>query len=94
MVRGCIGIGDVKEFQIEKPKNSMKERQLWSGQKKFNSYKLLSIMDHIGHFIYVRMCLGRNDREALNSSPLYLLEGNYFSGNEWVSSDSRSDGQL
>jgi hypothetical protein len=37
------------------------------------------------------MCLGRNDREVLTSSPLYLLEGNYFSDNEWVSSDGAFD---
>ncbi len=34
ILRGCIGVGDVKEFQIEKPKDSMKERQSWSGKKK------------------------------------------------------------
>jgi hypothetical protein len=33
------------------------------------------------------MCLGRNDWEVLTSSPFYVLEGNYFSDNEWVSSD-------
>jgi hypothetical protein len=49
---GCIGIfGDVKEFQIEKPKDAMKERQSWSRKKKINSYKMLSMMDHTGCFI-------------------------------------------
>ena len=82
----------MKEFEIEKPKDSMKERQSWSGKKKINSYKLLSVMDHTGRFIYVRLCLGRNDREVLTSSPLYLLEGDYFSENEWVSSDGAFNG--
>ncbi len=53
ILRGCIGVGNVKEFQIEKPKYSMKERQSWSRKKKINSYKMLSIMDHTGQFIYV-----------------------------------------
>ncbi len=53
ILRGCIGIGDVKEFQIEKPKDTMKERQSWSGKKKINSYKMLSVMDHTGHLFYV-----------------------------------------
>ena len=92
ILRGCIGVGDVKEFEIEKPKDSMKERQSWSGKKKMNSYKMLSVMDHTGRFIFVRLCLGRNDREVLTSSPLYLLEGDYFSDNEWVSSDGAFDG--
>jgi hypothetical protein len=82
ILRGCIGIGDVKEFHIEKPKDSLKERHFWIGKKKMSSYKLLSMMNHTGHFIYVWMCLGRNDREVLTSSPLYLLEGNNFSDNE------------
>jgi hypothetical protein len=70
----------------------MKERQSWSGKKKINSYKMLSVMDHTGSFIYIWLCLGRNDREALISSPLYLLEGDYFSDKEWVSSDGAFDG--
>jgi hypothetical protein len=36
--------------------------------------------------------MGRNDREVLTSSSLYLLESDYFSDNEWVSSDSAFDG--
>jgi hypothetical protein len=92
ILRGCIGAGDGKEFQIEKPKNNMKERQFWCGKKKINSYKLLSVMDHTDRFIYVWLCLGRNDRQVLTSSPLYLLEGDCFSDNEWVSSDAAFDG--
>jgi hypothetical protein len=53
ILRGCIGVGDVKEFEIEKPKDSVKQGQFWSGKKKINSYKLLSVMDHTGRFIYV-----------------------------------------
>ncbi len=53
---------------------------------------MLNIMDHTGCFIYAQMCLGRNDKEVLTSNPLYLLEGNYFSDAEWVSSDGAFDG--
>ena len=31
--RGCIGVGDVKEYQIEKPKDRIKEKRSWSGEK-------------------------------------------------------------
>jgi hypothetical protein len=34
-------------------KDAMKERQSWSGENKINSYKMLSVMDHTGCFIYV-----------------------------------------
>jgi hypothetical protein len=34
ILRGCIGVGDVKEYEIEKPKNSLKEKLSWSGKKK------------------------------------------------------------
>jgi hypothetical protein len=47
---GCIGIADVKEYQIVKLKDPMKERRSWSGKKKINSYKLLSVIDHSGRF--------------------------------------------
>ncbi len=48
--RGCVGIGDVKEFQIKKYKDNVKERRSWSGKKKIDSYKMLSVMDHTGRF--------------------------------------------
>ena len=53
-------------------------------------------MDHSGWLIYARLCLGANDREVYNSSPLYLQEGNYFSEDEFVAVDSgfEGDGRL
>jgi hypothetical protein len=72
----------------------MKERQSWSGKKKINSYKMLSMMDHTGRFIYIQIFLGRNDREVLTSGPVYLLECSYFSDDEWVSSDGAFDGEF
>jgi hypothetical protein len=47
ILRGCIGVGDVKEYKIEKPKDHLKEKRSWSGEK-INSYKMLSVMDHTG----------------------------------------------
>jgi hypothetical protein len=90
--RGCIGIGDVKEYQIEKSKDLVKEKRSWSGKKKINSYKMLSVMDHTGRYNFVRICLGNNDREVLTGSPLYLQEGDYFSEEEFVASDGGFDG--
>jgi hypothetical protein len=30
---GCIGVGDAKEYEVEKPKDQVKERMNWSGKK-------------------------------------------------------------
>jgi hypothetical protein len=48
--KGCVGIADIKEFQVVTMyKGNDKERRSWSGKKKINSYKLLSsVMDHSG----------------------------------------------
>jgi hypothetical protein len=35
--QGCIGIGDVKEFEIEKPIDRVKEKRSWSEKKKVPS---------------------------------------------------------
>ena len=75
---GCIGVGDVKEYQVVKYKDPVKERRSWSGKKKINSYKLLSVMDHSGRYIFARLCLGGNDRDIFTGSPLYLHEGDFF----------------
>jgi hypothetical protein len=50
--------------------------------KKYHSYKLLSVMDHAGQYIYSHVCLGKNDQEVFTSSPLHLQEGDYFSMDE------------
>jgi hypothetical protein len=92
ILNGCIGVGDVKEYEIQKPKDPVKEKISWSGKKKINSYKLLSVMDHTGRFIFLRLCLGKNDREVLTGSPLYLREGEFFSDNQWVASDGGFEG--
>ena len=82
--KGCVGIADVKEFQVVKYKDTDKERRSWSGKKKINSYKLLSVMDHSGRYTYLRLCLGKNDREVFTGSSLYLQEGNFFhQENSW-----------
>jgi hypothetical protein len=77
-MKGCIGIADVKEYQIEKPTDKIKERESFSGKKKINRYRMLSVCDHTGRYTYVRVCLGRNDCEVFTSSPLFLQEGDFF----------------
>jgi len=57
-----------------------------------NSYKLLSVIDRQGRFIYARLCLPTNDREALTSSPLYLQQGEYFTDGEWIATDGGFQG--
>ncbi len=51
-------------------------------EEEIDSHKMLSVIDQTGCFIYVQLCLGRNDRDVLTSSPLYLFGVNYFSDNE------------
>ncbi len=87
----CIGIADVTEYQVVKYKDNLKERQSWSG-KKINNYKCLSLVDHSGRFIFVRVTLGNNNRECYTTSPLYLEEGDYFSDNQFVATDGAFDG--
>jgi hypothetical protein len=50
MFSGCIGMADVKEYQVMKYLDTLKERRSWSGKKNINSYKLLSVMVHSGHY--------------------------------------------
>jgi hypothetical protein len=45
-------VADVKDHQVVKYLEPMKQRRSWSGKKKVNSYKLLSVMDHSGQFIF------------------------------------------
>jgi hypothetical protein len=40
---GCIGVADVKEYQVVKYLDPFKERRSWTGKKKINSY-------HLGEF--------------------------------------------
>jgi hypothetical protein len=91
-MKGCIGIADVKEYQIEKPTDKIKERESFSGKKKINRYRMLSVCDHTGRYTYVRVCLGRNDCEVFTSSPLYLQEGDFFSEDEFIASDGGFEG--
>jgi len=78
VMKGCIGIADIKEYQIEKPTDKIKECESFSGKKKINSYRMLSVCDHTGRYKYVRVCLRRNDHEVFTSLPLYLQEGDFF----------------
>ncbi len=92
MFHGCIGGANVKEYQVVKYLDPVKERRSWSGKKKINSYKLLSDMDHSGHYIFAPLCLGKNDCEVFTGSPLYLQEGEFFSEDEFVAADGAFEG--
>jgi len=96
MFHGCIGVADVKEYQVVKYLDPVKERRSWSGKKKINSYKLLSVMDQSGHYIFACLCLGKNDHEIFTGSPLYLQEGEFFLQDEFVAADGvfEGDGHL
>ncbi len=53
---------------------------------------MVSTMDHSGHYIFVRITHGKNDREVYTSSPIYLQEGEYFSDGEFLAADGAFDG--
>jgi len=78
ILNGCIGVGDVKKYEIKKPKGSIKEKRSWSGKKKINSYKMLNVMDHTGRYIFFCICLGKNDREVFTGSPSYFCRKDIF----------------
>jgi hypothetical protein len=61
-------------------------------KKKIDSYKLLSVMDHSGHYIFACICLGKNDHEVLTGSPLYLQEGEFFSEDFFVAANGAFEG--
>jgi hypothetical protein len=92
MFHGCVGVVTVKEYQGVKHLNAVKERRSWSVKKKINSYKLLSVMDHLGWYIFACICLGKNDHEVFTSSPLYLEEGDYFLEDEFLAADGAFEG--
>ncbi len=56
---GCIGVGEMKEYQVVKLQDPVKERQSFSGKKKINIYNFFLVMDHSGRFIFARIMLGR-----------------------------------
>lgn len=84
-------IGDVKEYQVVRYKDPVKEQCSWSWKKKINSIKCLSVVDYTGRFTICQVSFGNNDREAYTSSLLYLEEGLYFSGDQFVATDSASE---
>jgi hypothetical protein len=91
--KGCIGIGDVKEIAIDKPKDLVKERRSFNGKKKIYLFHLFTVMDHSGRFIFARVSLGGNDRDCYTDSPLYLQEGKYFSDDQFVAADGGFEGE-
>ena len=82
-----IGILDIKEHACDKPKNSQKEKDTFSGKKKINSWKNFSVMDYTGRFIYVLVGLAKNDRDFLTSTPLYMQEGSWFDIGQYLATD-------
>ena len=93
-----VGILDVTEWEISKPKNSDHERETFSGKAKTNTKKTLAVIDKHGYFIFVDILVNgrRNDRDQFTSCDLYMLAGNYFSQSERLASDGgfRGDGPL
>lgn len=90
--RNLIGVMDIKEHECDKPKNADKERSTFSGKKKINSWKNLSVMDYTGRFIYVLVRLAKNDRDFFTSTPLYMQEGLWFDDGQYIASDGGFEG--
>lgn len=89
---GMVGIFDVREHECKKYKDPEKERKTWSGKKKLNSWKNMSVMDYSGRYLYVHVALAKNDRDMFTASPLYMNEGEYFSAGQWLASDGGFEG--
>lgn len=94
--RGNIGIGDIKESEIDKPKDPELERATWSGKMLCNTLKTFCIIARNGRVIFKLTGIpgGRNDRDVWTSCTLYLQSGVFFSPGEWVAFDGgfRGDG--
>jgi len=86
---GCIGILDITETEIEKPKDPVWERETWSGKMKCNTLKTLTVISKAGEVIFILTGIpgGRSDRDIWTSCDLYLNAGEYFSEGEWIASD-------
>jgi hypothetical protein len=41
ILKGCVGVGYVKEYVVKKPKDSVKEKRSWSGKKKITVTRCL-----------------------------------------------------
>lgn len=93
-----IGYVDVQEHQIQRSKDPQIEYETFSGKKKVNTRKTLSVIDRNGYFRYVAHGWGgrTNDRDCYRGSELYLESGKYFSADEHLASDGtfRGDGDL
>ena len=91
---GCVGILDVTEWAICKPKNSKLENETFSGKPGTNTMKTLAVIDKDGLFIWVDpLVKGRvNDRTQFTNCDLYLNAGRYFSEGEWMASDGGFQG--
>jgi hypothetical protein len=87
ILRGCVGVGGVKEYETEKPKDSVKEKKSWSGKKKIDCYKMLSVMGHTGRFIFLSICLGKKWQGVLSiyrkENSLTIISGCHLMG-WWV----------
>ena len=103
---GCVGIFDVTEWIIAKPKNRDREHRTFSGKANSNTMKTLAVINKHGYFIWYDPLVDgrRNDRDMFTSSDLYLSKGTYFSpmanggigGFEFMASDGgfRGNGPL
>jgi len=95
---GCIGILDIMETEIQKPKNLTFERETWSGKMKCNTIKTLSVISKSGEVIFLLTGIpgGRSDRDIWTSCDLYLHAGLYFSEGQWLAADGgfMGDGNL
>lgn len=94
--KNVVGILDVTEHEICKPKDKDKEQDTFSGKAKANTMKTLAVIDKYGYFIYVDyLAMGRrNDRDQWTSCDLYMNCGDYLSPGEKIASDGgfRGDG--
>lgn len=92
LFRNIVGIADVTEHRIQKPKNRILERDTYSGKAGTHTIKTLSVIDYRGFFRFVSTGIpgGKTDREVFTSSVLYLQKADIFSINEAIAADGYS----
>jgi len=95
---GVIGVMDITEMHVQRPKNATAEAEAWSTKKHAHTIKTLSVMNMRGMVIYIMTGWGgvHSDREMWTESSLYLERDRFFTADEKVAADGgfRGNGPL
>lgn len=96
ILKGMVGVMDIREHAITRSKLSAKEYISWSTKHHKHAIKNMSVVDHTGRYIYVHCGFGKNDRAYFTSTSLYMQAGLWFSQDQFVITDGgfKGDGPI